>query len=448
MTGYHHVRPAEGNVGPASDAQPYFFLSYARSDDDPFVEQFFRDLCAEVRVRAGLASSAEVGFFDTHSIGIGASWSSELVDALARCSSFLALCSPRYFLSPACGQEWQLFSDRIRWHLQTTGNRCHSLIPVLWLPPRRVPKAVGEIQYVNNMFGEVYRRDGLRQLLRLHRNRDDYLESLTILADQIVEHASVNTLLPMPAEAVPRFEDLRNAFQDQTAAVHLNGAVLAESTHGSMMALVAHNRSTYNHTHVQFVVAAPDQEQARSVRRHLEFYGADSLDWAPYLPSMAKPLATFACEVAAKQGLTSEAFRLSDPCGKQASPGRDSTGRENIVVLLVDAWAPQLESFRRELTQFEIRPAPANAAMVPRSKGDHETSENWPQLSEGLKSIFVKRASTTEATALCSAILSHRAFDEDLQSVFEVARNRNFARGRADSAGKTAARARPILEGP
>ena len=75
----------------------YFFLSYARGDEDDLVRQFFNDLSVEVRVRAGLHRDAEVGFIDTRTRA-GTVRSLEIADALARCRSFIALLSPRYFL--------------------------------------------------------------------------------------------------------------------------------------------------------------------------------------------------------------------------------------------------------------------------------------------------------------------------------------------------------------
>ncbi|GFJ84756.1 toll/interleukin-1 receptor domain-containing protein [Phytohabitans houttuyneae] len=71
----------------------YFFLSYARGDEDDLVRQFFNDLSVEVRVRAGLHKDAEVGFIDAR-MKAGTVWSAELAEALSQCRSFIALLSP------------------------------------------------------------------------------------------------------------------------------------------------------------------------------------------------------------------------------------------------------------------------------------------------------------------------------------------------------------------
>ncbi|GAB3810348.1 TIR-like protein FxsC [Micromonospora zhanjiangensis] len=440
MTAQHADNADATGAGPAgaepvgtgrSDAAPvagglYFFLSYARSGDDPYVQQFYRDLCSEVRVRAGLASTEEVGFLDSHSIDIGSTWSVDLVEALSECRSFLALCSPRYFLSEPCGREWQIFDERLARHERNTGARSNALLPVFWLPPRRVPEAVSRRQYDNEAFSDAYRRDGLRQLMRLSRNRDEYLDMLSILADRIVENALVDPLPPVTGRTVD-FEDARSAF-------HTPGERNARE--------LRRISSVARSDHVDFLVVAPSRQEAGVVRRRLEFYGDTSEDWAPYLPSLPGSLASFAREVAAKVGLTSDVL----PIQRSAEPGR--AGRR-IVVLLVDAWSTQLEAYRRALTRQENRGTPAATAMVPRSHEDSETHENWRWLSDGLRSVFLDRVAAGESLAYRADILTHRAFDEDLQVVLEVARNRIFAQ-----AGPPAAETdrggppRPILEGP
>jgi hypothetical protein len=72
----------------------YFFLSYARGDDDIFVKRFYQDLCGEVRVLVGTARDEEVGFLDNYNIEPGHHWPQALVTALAECASFLALYAP------------------------------------------------------------------------------------------------------------------------------------------------------------------------------------------------------------------------------------------------------------------------------------------------------------------------------------------------------------------
>ncbi|MDG4827861.1 TIR-like protein FxsC [Solwaraspora sp. WMMD1047] len=416
----------------------YFFLSYARSDDDPYVEQFFRDLCGEVRVRAGLASSEEVGFFDTHSIGIGATWSSELVDALAESGTFVALCSPRYFVSEACGREWQIFTERVERHQLATGSRSRTIIPAFWLPPRQVPEAVQRLQYDSAAFGEGYRRDGLRQLLRLSRNQDEYIELLAVLADQIVENVDTDPLPPIPRQERVEFVGVPSAFHQaetsiESPRVNRQGALRGPD-----------GRSPYSHVvqdHVHFVIAAPNRREARAVRRDVAYYGEYSVEWAPYRPTFRQPLADFARAVASKRRLTSEVSPLAGHWTRMPSRG--------IVVLLVDCWVWQIATYRRVLSQWiETRRSElVTTAMVPINPEDRETRENWPQLAGGLRRLFARGTSAGEAFAFRPEILSHRAFDEDLQVVLEVARNRLFTlHSSAEDEPSSRSSRRPVVE--
>jgi hypothetical protein len=168
----------------------YFYVSYAGGEDDTYIQMFFADLCAEVRAFAGLPPDTEVGFLDTRTLHIGERWSDEITNALATAQVFVALCSPRYFLSDACGREWALF-DR-RQSKSGAPGRPNAIVPLNWLPSRVVPRAAQGIQWVYN--GDT--GQSVRQLLRLAKNRDDYLDFITLLAETILERAERTPLRP------------------------------------------------------------------------------------------------------------------------------------------------------------------------------------------------------------------------------------------------------------
>ncbi|WP_433210486.1 TIR-like protein FxsC [Dactylosporangium sp. CS-047395] len=402
---------------------PYFFLSYARSDDDLYVEQFFKDLSGEVRVRAGIGSAETVGFLDRN-LEMGTIWSKELVDALATCTTFIGLCSPRYILSEPCGQEWHLFAQRCEQYELDNGRRSTALVPALWLPPRQMPPAMQRVQYDQERFSEAYRRDGLRQLMRLARYHDEYLEAISVLAQHIVDNAEVDRLPPLPLASRGEFAAAPNAFD--TALLARAEPALPKSTD------------------VHFIVAAPNRDDARLVRGDVSYYGEQSLDWTPYATTHTTPLAGFAREIAARRGLTAGASTISlSPAGAESPDGG-----ARIIVLLVDAWTSQLETYRQAVERHEERHR-ATAALVPRNTEDAETEEHWRLLSDGLRSMFLDRIATRDSLVYRQDILTHRAFDEDLQIVLETARNRSFAvRGGLPSAPPAIGMARPILEGP
>ncbi|WP_433045312.1 TIR-like protein FxsC [Dactylosporangium sp. CS-033363] len=191
---------------------PYFFISYATDGgglDDDLVRRFFADLSEEVRVRTGLSSRAGVGFLDADTLRVGATWTTELFTALSTSRTFLALVSPRYVHSEWCGREWSLFAERTARHQPETPAPGAALIPVLWTPPRDLPPVVAERQLFTDEFSESYRRGGMRQLMRLQRNRDEYVAFVSALAEHIIEVATAD---PVPAAAVRDWETVRSAF--------------------------------------------------------------------------------------------------------------------------------------------------------------------------------------------------------------------------------------------
>lgn len=393
----------------------FFFLSYARGDDDQFVEQFYHDLSGEVRNFAGLSPDEEVGFFDAHSIEWGAPWSTRLIEALSSSRSFLALCSPRYFLSEPCGKEWAFFADRLWQHEQNTEQQLSALIPVVWLPSRRMHPKAQALQYHTEELGDVYRRDGMRQLIRLQRNRDAYLHSISLLARRIVENAETSQMPPSRTKA--DFHQLNNAFGSEDQVTVRPGE--------PRIALGDAATSRYVH----FIVAAPARHELGQLRRNLRFYGDSPLDWAPYQPTLESPIVDYARTIAADYSLESDVAGID-----RLSELFDSASVNNqIVVLLVDAWGTRLNGHRAALAECNTRDAqadePTTAVMVPSNHADSETREHWLQLSDSLRSILVNRVASGDDRMFRPSILTHTAFDADLRVVLDVAQNRIFVKG-------------------
>jgi hypothetical protein len=185
----------------------YFFLSYARGTDDALVQQFYHDLCDELRRRTGAAAGEQVGFLDTR-IGIGVRWSAALQRALASCQVFLPLYSPRYFRRPNCAMEWAFFTERLRRNGGRAGAEPSSIVPVTWVPLRELPPAAAAINYHDDAFGVEYARKGLYGIIRVRRLEDDYYEFLSELAARIIEVVRLQPLAELDDAASRDIEAL------------------------------------------------------------------------------------------------------------------------------------------------------------------------------------------------------------------------------------------------
>jgi FxsC-like protein len=391
----------------------YFFLSYARGDDDVYVERFYRDLCAEVRVLTGAGRDEEVGFLDNHSIEPGQRWPLELVDALAKCHSFLALCSPAYFLSEPCGREWTIFQERSRLFEQSTGTPAGALIPLLWLPTRTMPAVVQTIQYTRDILGDSYNRGGVRQLLRLRRHRDTYREFVSAVAELVVDAAG-DTVPPLATTL--DFDQFPSAFHA--------GPALRPAGEGSEARVDGVPVVSGSHF-VHFVVVAPTRAEAAAIRTDVRSYGDRPQDWAPYRPALDLPLCEYACRVAADRSFQSTVATIEDldECIRLADQ------HNQIVVLLVDAWSARLDRHRQLLRAYDQRNELTTAVMIPWSHDDAETQSHSSELAELVRKTFLNNSLRRDDLTFRSSVLTHDAFGADLQVVLEVVRNRVFVRG-------------------
>lgn len=408
----------------------YFFLSYARGDEDELVHRFYEDLSAEVRLRAGEPRDEVVGFVD-RTIQVGARWPRRLSEALATCGSFLALMTPRYFQSEPCGKEWQLFAERARRYEANSSVESTLLKPLMWVPtpPTKMHPVAEPIQYYSATLGETYQRLGVRQLMRLQRHQDDYHSLVFELAGQIVDGVERHQV-PQGASA-GSFVGVRSAFHaasapptDRGTAEHLARPLL-----------------------VHLVVAASSREDMGAIREDLMTYGDHAREWAPFRPPLPEPLAEYARSIAASHSFESRVADLRELTGRAGLASRHN----QIVVLLVDAWITQLEEARQALSAHNVRagqePSPATVVLIPNSRDDAETRQNWAVLSQACRDTFDQLAHDDELYR--SAIMTHRAFELELPEVLEVARNRVYSSGPVGrSPGPEVSREQPTIDGP
>jgi hypothetical protein len=316
-------------------------MSYARGDDDSFVQRFFADLSTEIRGRTGVRDERPVGFLDQASIPPGAQWPRELTGALSTCQSFLALTSPSYYLSTYCGKEFHAFSTRLDEYERIHRSRPPALLTVQWYPAQNAPVAVDVIQRLPAGLGEEYHQHGLRSLLKLTNLRDAYQRCLFLLAEHIVRTAEAHRIPGLPKAVT--LDSLPSAF-------HLDGTRAGTATVG-----VDHDHWSGSPRFVYFIIAACTQDEVKSTtRRQVTFYGPSVSDWAPYQPEMPASIGQHATDIAADRHLASEVRDLDD----LEALIDYATANNQIVILLVDAWATLLDRYRTTLSAYDRRNEP------------------------------------------------------------------------------------------
>lgn len=396
----------------------YFFLSYARGEDDSYVVKFYRDLSREVRRAVG-AGGRDVGFIETSQPGLGSGRSAAVNEALSTCDTFVALYSERYLLSDWCGKELSVVAERLRRHERATGSRPPALVALPW----------GDAQPVGH--DETLSRGGLRQLIRLRSRREQYAAYVSALARQIVETAHTNPL--MPADPPIDIASAVNALERREY-----GDILGET-----LAVVRRGANGSGQI-VHFIVAAGTRSEMGTVRDDLEYYGERREEWAPYQPVESGPLGEHARAVAAQRLFESKVGDVYT-LRQQLERARETN---DIVVVIVDSWATQLDAYRRTLAEFDQRSEPTVAVLVPASRDDAETTRHRGELRHALRATLPNSVARHDRM-FQSDIDSRASFDAHLMAVLEEARNRIFRRGRVfrrPSAGQQATR--PILEGP
>lgn len=403
----------------------YFFLSHAAGNDD-YLRRFHRDLSAEVRALAGV--DGEVGYLSTTSRTTGQGWPTTAERAIQTCRTFVALCSPQYFQSEISGREWSVFADRLDRHQRETGILSDALIPIVWDSGgagRDALAAPGATLAPPSPGGA-----GVHRLIRLRSWRNEYLAFLSSLARRIVAAAEAGPV--GSSDAGPGLATARNAFdisgQDGTAATWIQLDTPAASSA----------------QRVHFVIATGTREEMAAVRNDIRYYGASRREWAPYRPALPEPLVTRARSVAAEHRFGSDVVDL------ERLPEQIAQAHQNndIVVLLVDAWATRIGEYRQALTDYDSGAESAVAVLVPASRDDAETARHRSELRSELNNVFLHTSSCHDPM-FRSEIETAAEFEDDLESALEAARNRIYRTGRVfRQPSNRSASERPILEGP
>jgi FxsC-like protein len=327
----------------------YFYLSYAPTvqssgrdgmpgssvaGPDESVTTFFHDLSENVRLLVGAAPGTQVGYLPLPEPG--EPWPGRSARlALASAKIFVPLYCERYFNNKQCGRQWSVFWARAG--ARGAGGQ-HAIVPALW---RRIgsdplPGPVARLNFDHVAFGHSYAVFGLTSIMRLSRYREDYQHAVYEIAQRVVNAARVTDL---PAGEPADLDNVPDAFEDRPSSRRL---------------------------HVTFVACALAELPAH---RDRSYYGPGPLDWNPYRPTSAAPLADHVENLVRNLDFQPET-RSFEEARKDLLADGAPTGPG---LLIVDVWALRDAHRSSLLSRFDALNKPWIGALVPWNTSDEET---------------------------------------------------------------------------
>jgi hypothetical protein len=191
-----------------------FFFSYARLEQDKYLQRFFDDLCATVTRKV---VHMEPSFRDLDQIAPGDHWPTRLIDALQASQTLLCIYSPTYFKREYCGKEFTVFLQRqgVAMAEDDVARGSQRIIPVLWMRQNDLerlklpPAMLRAIHYTVKSHTKLYIDLGLGGIMRRNGRRSPYHAIVDELADGIIDRCT-SALPPLPD--LTDLERVPNAF--------------------------------------------------------------------------------------------------------------------------------------------------------------------------------------------------------------------------------------------
>jgi hypothetical protein len=298
------------------------FFSYARSNLDPYLADFFKDLCGEIAPNTEWSPDDEqISFQDKKNLRVMANWESDIKGALQGSSVLVCITSLAYFKSSFCGKEYYVFDQRRRHGIGQGADPPPVILPVIWAPvvggildfmntPQQVPQGVADI----------YLEKGLRYLKRFEP--ESYNRCVTAFAEAIYDawltHGNID-----PLAYVQRFDEIPNAFQggDWQEAAGPAGWLPGPDV-------------------VNFVFAAGLRQEIPTPNGR---YGAMPADWRPYLPPVGTTIREYARQATRKHSLRFREIALDEGLEIELRAARD---RKNLTLVLADPRTLPIGSYR------------------------------------------------------------------------------------------------------
>ncbi|HEX3144536.1 MAG TPA: TIR-like protein FxsC [Pyrinomonadaceae bacterium] len=382
---------------------PWFFLSYARENNrDKYVDEFFKDLNGRIR---DLTGSNEDSFFDTTTLEVGQPWPEATTEALQSCRCFIPLCSPAYFNSDYCGEEWQFFASRQAAYagtLHAGQPKPQLILPVRWIPDRLgcFPSVADQIQSNHAAFGEQYADTGLQEFIRLKsKYQTEYENFLHVFANRVIDAAKPH-VLPRWSKA-PTFDQLESAF------------------HHRQSSRPPHTETSNDSRSVRFMFVAGRRDELQPVREKVDAYGEEGgEDWQPYIPDSPRA-GIIAAEVAVQQDLLYAPVELNANILVEIKKAEEE---KRIVAIIVDGWTLQIEPYGGLMKEYDDKNFVNCAVIVPLNNNDEETRRQKEYLDEVVKRTFANEYA--KPSGCFGIVYSHDQLKKELASALNKARTR------------------------
>jgi FxsC-like protein len=334
-----------------------FFLSYARTNWDSYLERFHNALCSEVPYAASV-DTPTASFLDRRDIVTGAVWNEFLAEAASTSLALVSICSRDYLNSDYCGKELQVFLNRFA----QQGGKVSAIFPVLWgQPSKSIHHSYSHLQYTDDDLPAAYEAEGLRYLARLSQHDDDFKKFVTKFARKLVTAAENYPLPSLPVKA--SFDQVTNPFTQLSAK--------------------ADRRA--DRPNARFVYVAAGAGQFKPPRTSVERYGGGGKEWCPYVPADERPIGFVAQEVASKQSVF---YNELPPDANLIARLQQAERDREIVVMLVDAWTVRLRSYRELMEKYDKINFENHAVLVAWNAPDDETEAHRAELEQILKKTF------------------------------------------------------------
>src|ERR1700752_81700 len=370
----------------------WFYLSYSRSDDVAYIEKFFTDLSNEVRVRLGLESSAPIGFFD-RGIRPGQEFPVAIASAMENSRLLLEICSPSYFKSEFCGQEFRFFNEQKE--VTDPDRHLSTILPVVWIPSE-TPTAAAEVQ---KEFASP--EGGLRRLIKSSK-LDEYSETVERVAARLLDMAQ--QLPPLSFRKKPSLIDIQSAFVERPAPP----------------------TPTIVRREVSFIYVVAKKEDLAEIRENVSSYGLTSDQWRP-LPATDMTIGTLSSEAASREQLLSNMLEMSAEINNVIRQAEQSG---IPVILIIDAWSLLVKPISEILRSFDRYAFINSAILVVMNDRDRETVSMRDQLVKTLRETFPLKA---VANDLLTEVGSEEEFRQVLSHYFNELNNRIILRSNRDT---------------